>query len=210
MRHADLAAILGCPTPAAWVAAVTDHLPTLLLDHANCERKAALTALGLIHRYPDNDHLVRQMSRLAREELRHFEQVIGLMKERGYRYQSLNASRYAKALLTAVRCNEPERLLDSLLVGALIEARSCERFRCLAGHPELDAQLVAFYTRLEVSERRHFENYLALAEQTAESVQVAERLHQLAAIEADVICETDDEFRFHSGPPRQLANSRAG
>lgn len=201
MSIASIEVVLQCPTPPAWLAAVPSHLQTLLIDHANCERKAALTALGLIHRYPRQRDLVQPMSRLAREELRHFEQVLNLMAERGFDYQPLNASRYAKALLEAVRRDEPARLLDALLVGALIEARSCERFQLLACHPGLDAQLVGFYARLEESERRHFLNYLALAEQMAGASNVKVRLAQLAKIEAQLICDPDDEFRFHSGPP---------
>lgn len=201
MSISSLDSVLQCPTPSAWLSAVTDNLATLLIDHANCERKAALTALGLIHRYPMQRDLVQQMSRLAREELRHFEQVMKLMTERGFDYHPLNASRYAKTLLEAVRSDEPERLLDALLVGALIEARSCERFQRLARHPGLDAELARFYARLEESERRHFRNYLALAEQTADVASVAERLTQLAIVEAHLIATPAAEFRFHSGPP---------
>jgi tRNA-(ms[2]io[6]A)-hydroxylase len=201
VNDASVEAVLQCPTPSAWLSAVADNLQTLLIDHANCERKAALTALGLIHRYPRQRDLVQQMSRLAREELRHFEQVLDLMAERGYDYQPLNASRYAKTLLKTVSSDEPARLLDALLVGALIEARSCERFRLLASHPGLDAQLVGFYSRLEESERRHFRNYLVLAEQVAGASTMTARLAPLADLEAQLIVMPDDEFRFHSGPP---------
>ena len=205
MSETDFEGVLQCPTPTAWVSIVPDNLSTLLIDHANCERKAALTALGLIHRYPRERALVQQMSRLAREELRHFEQVIKLMIERGVEYQPLNASRYAKALLAVVRHDEPARRLDALLVGALIEARSCERFQLLACHPELDPQLLRFYARLEESERRHYCNYLALAEQAAGAAKLADRLTQLAVVEARLICTPADEFRFHSGPPNKAA-----
>jgi len=196
------AEFLDCPTPPAWIAAVGANLPTLLIDHANCERKAALTALGLIHRYPRQRDLVQRMSRLAREELRHFEQVLALMADRGVDYQPLNASRYAKTLLGAMRIDEPGRLTDALLTGALIEARSCERFQCLVEYPDLDPGLVRFYGRLEQSERRHFQNYLGLAEQTDTPAAVNARLEALAALEAELISQPDDEFRFHSGPPR--------
>ena len=201
MSVADVDGVLTCPTPPGWLDAVTDNLQALLIDHANCERKAALTALGLIHRYPRQRTLVRQMSRLAREELRHFEQVINLIAERGFDYQPLNASRYAKGLLSTVRAEEPARLLDVLLVGALVEARSCERFQRLANHPGLDPELSGFYLRLEASERRHFGHYLALAGQTAGDTEIAERLAELNVVEARLIREPDAEFRFHSGPP---------
>ena len=193
--------ILTSETPSAWLAAVNANLPTLLIDHANCERKAALTALGLIHRYPRQRELVYRMSRLAREELRHFEQVLALMADRGVDYRPLHASRYAKGLQAAMRTAEPGRLTDALLIGAFIEARSCERFQCLLAQGNLDPQLTRFYARLEQSERRHFRNYLELAEQLAPGVSGGSRMAELAALESDLISRPDKEFRFHSGPP---------
>ena len=197
---ADIQAFLPCPTPDAWVAAALqrDQEPTLLIDHANCEKKAAATALALMHRYTDNPVLLNKMSRLAREELRHFEQVIKMMAARDITYEPLSASRYAKGLHKGVRRQEPGRLIDTLIVGALIEARSCERFARLA--PELDRELGDFYLSLLKSEARHYSDYLRLAEPLASDGGLADRLEYFLSLEVDLVESEDTEFRFHSGP----------
>lgn len=189
------------PTPDAWIREARRRLPELLLDHANCELKAASTALGFLYRYPDRTQLAQRMSRLAREELRHFEQVRALMESMGIGFQRLTASRYAGTLREAVRAEEPFRLLDMLLVGALIEARSCERFAVLA--PHLPEQLAAFYNGLLASEARHFEHYIAFAgsETGAGEEAIGGRLAELKVLEAALITEPDPQFRFHSGRP---------
>ena len=158
---ANIAAFLDTPTPGRWLDAATDRLPDLLLDHANCELKAASTAMGFLYRYPERTALAQRMSRLAREELRHFEQVRGIMAEFDVPFRRLSASRYAGALRDRVRDEEPYKLLDMLLVGALIEARSCERFARVA--PRLPERLGRFYSGLLASEARHFEHYVAFA-----------------------------------------------
>ncbi|MCK5325999.1 MAG: tRNA-(ms[2]io[6]A)-hydroxylase, partial [Woeseiaceae bacterium] len=129
---ANIMAFFDTPTPEAWLEEASNRVPELLLDHANCELKAASTALGFLYRYPDRTELVQRMSRLAREELRHFEQVRSIMAELQLPFERLTASRYAGSLREAVRKEEPHKLLDMLLTGALIEARSCERFARLA------------------------------------------------------------------------------
>jgi tRNA-(ms[2]io[6]A)-hydroxylase len=176
-------------------------VPELLLDHANCELKAASTALGFLYRYPERTALAQRMSRLAREELRHFEQVRSIMDDMQVPFERLSASRYAGGLREAVRHEEPCKLLDMLLVGALIEARSCERFARIA--PRLPERLARFYGGLLASEARHFEHYIAFAKSecgVAEG-EIDARLEELKAIEAALITEPDDEFRFHSGLP---------
>ena len=198
--YGDAGQLLACRTPDEWLAAAPEHLGELLIDHANCERKAALTALGLIHRYPEHGDLVFRMSRLAREELRHFEQVMTRMAERGIPYRSLSPSRYGAALNGLAAKHEPLRLIDSLLVGALIEARSWERFRSLVA--VVDKELGAFYQRLLDSERRHFVSYLKLARRWVRSPRLLEeRLERLVQREAELIMAPDPEFRFHSGVP---------
>jgi tRNA-(ms[2]io[6]A)-hydroxylase len=196
-----LRAFLGEPTPDAWVQCAADpaQQALLLIDHANCEKKAASTALNLIYRYVDNYPLLHKLSRLAREELRHFEQVIAIMEQRGIRYATVSASRYAGALRAEVRGGEPQRLLDTLLVGAIIEARSCERFAALA--PHLDAELAHFYRSLLKSEARHFEDYLQLAAPLLCADALQARLTELLAVENALILEPDPQFRFHSGVP---------
>ena len=136
----------NCRTPDVWVARALENLDLLLIDHANCEKKAASTALNLMYRYTDNFDLLNKMSRLAREELRHFEQVVAIMKKRGITYDFLTASDYAGSLMKQVRKTEPGKLIDTLIVGAIIEARSCERFAALA--PHLDEDLKKFYLSL--------------------------------------------------------------
>ncbi len=198
---ASIDAFLATPTPEAWLDAASGRIPELLLDHANCELKAASTALGFIYRYPERSALAQRMSRLAREELRHYEQVRAIMDDLQVPFERLTASRYAGGLRAAVRDEEPLKLLDMLLVGALIEARSCERFARLA--PRLPDRLARFYGGLLASESRHFEHYLgfALTESGVLQAELDERLAELKAIEAELITANDSRFRFHSGPP---------
>lgn len=190
---------LGCETPAAWVGWALEHPDILLVDHANCEKKAAATALNLMYRYVDQPRLLHKLSRLAREELRHFEQVLSLMQRRGVDYPQLSAARYAGDLRAEVRSREPERLLDTLLVGALIEARSCERFAALV--PVVDAELGGFYQSLLKSEARHFQDYLGLAAGLVPAAELQARLQILREREAELVQREDREFRFHSGVP---------
>ena len=197
----SISALFDTPTSGAWIDEACKRLPELLLDHANCELKAASTALGFIYRYSDRTALSHRMSRLAREELRHFEQARKIMDEMEIPFRRLSASRYAGQLRQAVRREEPGHLLDMLLVGALIEARSCERF---AAHvPHLPEKLARFYAGLLSSEARHFEHYMAFArdETEVDDKEFHERLDELKTLEAKLISEPDDQFRFHSGIP---------
>ncbi len=194
---------LGCNTPLDWLDAAEENVALLLLDHANCEKKAAATALSLMFRYADRDALVYRMSRLAREELQHFEQVQAVLQRRGIRSRHVGPSRYAAGLRQAVRRNEPDRLVDLLISGAFIEARSCERFAALL--PRLDEPLTDFYRGLLASEARHFKHYLALAEEAAgEPAHIEERVSVFRAVEDNLISTPDSEFRFHSGPPKDV------
>ena len=188
---------LPCRTPQQWIDNALANQDLMLIDHAHCEKKAASTALSLMYRYVDNTGLLNRMSRLAREELRHFEQVLAIMNKRGVEYCHLTPARYAAGLRQEVRSEDPGRLVDVLIVGAIIEARSCERFAALA--PFLDEKLADFYTSLLKSEARHYQDYLTLAEQAAgESIQA--RVGDFLALERALIKEPDTEFRFHSGP----------
>ena len=189
---------LSSATPEAWCERAAAQLPVLLTDHANCEKKAAATAMNLMYRYVDRPELLRKMSQLAREELLHFEQVVGLMRERNIPYRHLGPSRYAAGLRAHLRQPEPQRLVDTLIVGAFVEARSCERFAALA--PRLDAGLRKFYHSLLRSEARHFTDYLALAERYA-AEDIAPRVAFFAAREAELIDSPDPQLRFHSGVP---------
>jgi tRNA 2-(methylsulfanyl)-N6-isopentenyladenosine37 hydroxylase len=192
--------ILLEPTPRAWVDAAVADLPTLLVDHANCEKKAASTALALIFAYPEDRALAVALSRLAREELKHFEQVEKLMRRLEMPYQRMKPGRYASELRKLVRNHEPKRKLDLMIVHALIEARSCERFRLLA--KRVPEQVRDLYEQLERSEARHFELYLEFAQGEFEQTEIDERLALIAARESELATSADDELRFHSGPPR--------
>jgi tRNA-(ms[2]io[6]A)-hydroxylase len=197
---AELAEFLGAATPSAWVDAAADPaaLPLMLIDHANCEKKAASTALAMLFRYEEHDELTERLSRLAREELRHFEQVRRHMRLRGIEWQRVPASRYAAGLAEIVRRNEPGRLVDRLIVGAFIEARSCERFALLT--PRLDDELGRFYGGLLASEARHFQHYLELARGFAGD-ELEARIEAIREVENRLATEPDTELRFHSGPP---------
>jgi tRNA 2-(methylsulfanyl)-N6-isopentenyladenosine37 hydroxylase len=194
----ELEDILLAATPAAWLVAAAARWRELIVDHASCEKKAASTALALMFAYPEDRELALVLSRLAREELRHFEQVIALMSTLGVGYVRQQPGRYAQQLRSALHSTEPARKLDLLLMGALIEARSAERFRLLA--PLLPRPLVPLYSRLADSEARHFLQYLQLA-RAAAPVQWRLRLATLAALEARLATGPDRCLRFHSGPP---------
>ena len=240
---------LPCPTPDEWidVARKPEHLTVLLVDHANCELKAAQTAMLLLRRYAvdkpsseallawlkpfedfvyrkigdgdfsehvnlskklisksnfeHGDELINKMVLLIKEELHHFQQVLDIMQARGIDYTTLNAARYAKGLMTHVRTHEPAKLIDTLICGAFIEARSCERFAALA--PHLDEELEKFYISLLRSEARHFSDYLSLAERIHGNP-IEERVVFFAAKEQALIESEDTQFRFHSGAPKDI------
>ncbi|MCJ8302735.1 tRNA isopentenyl-2-thiomethyl-A-37 hydroxylase MiaE [Shewanella sp.] len=255
---APIHAFLGCETPDSWieVAKKPESLSDLLIDHCNCELKAAQTAMFLIRKYaidkdsgklllqwakpyeefiyqkdrdidaflsrdgkkndfsgdlvakPSFDHgseLISKMVRLIKEEFHHFEQVLAIMQARNIPYQNMTAGRYAKGMMKQVRTHEPAALIDKLIIGAFIEARSCERFAKLA--PFLDDELNRFYVSLLRSEARHYQDYLVLAQLiqanavTKKSVPVSERIAVIRQAEAELILSVDSEFKFHSGAP---------
>ena len=191
--------ILGAPTPPEWVEAAAARWAELAVDHLGCEKKAASSALALIFAYPEDIPLTLALSRLAREELRHFEQVQRALQELGVAAHRQRPGRYAQELRRALRTGYAERKLDLLLAAALIEARSAERFVLLDGR--LPPPLDALYAQLARSEARHFELYLSLARERSPE-QWRARLAQLAAHEAQLATRPDKELRFHSGPPR--------
>ena len=194
----EIQEFLLCQTPDKWLENALDNPVLMLIDHANCEKKAASTALNLIYRYIDNFELMNKMSKLAREEMRHFEQVIGIMKRRNIAYQHVSASRYAAGLRDLARTDDPGKLIDVLIIGAFIEARSCERFARLA--PYLDSELEQFYTSLLKSEGRHYQDYLGLAKKASKDESLDDRIALFAEAEKQLIEQPDTEFRFHSGP----------
>lgn len=236
---------LQCETPNSWIyeAIKPENLAILLVDHANCELKAAQTAMWLLRKYAvdkdsadillawlkpyedfvyrkigegdfsasqpgltkklmakshfsHSDELIDKMVMLIKEELHHFQQVCEIMHGHGIEYGNLTASRYAKGLMQHVRTFEPATLVDKLICGAYIEARSCERFAKLA--PYLDQELNRFYISLLRSEARHFQDYLSLAASIATD-DIRQRVQSIGEVEAQLIQTKDTEFRFHSG-----------
>ena len=198
----DLSAIydfLGSRTSQAWIDQALNNLPLIIQDHANCEKKAAGTAMNLMFRYESAHDLQCKLAQLVREEMLHYEQVLGIMRERGQQWQHLSAGRYAKGMLKHKRTYEPAAMVDVLIIGAFIEARSCERFAALAEVID-DARLAKYYRYLLKSESRHFKDYLALA-QSLSTDSIEERVVLFKEVESELISSPDEELRFHSGTP---------
>jgi tRNA-(ms[2]io[6]A)-hydroxylase len=188
---------LAAPSAAAWLEQALAHPDTVLIDHAHCERKAAGAALQLMFRYPSDGDLAAVLSPLAREELEHFELVQRLMIRRQIPLRPLAAPPYGAGLARLVRRQEPQRLLDSLLVAGLIEARSHERMGLLACHSP-DPELAGLYGDLLASEARHFGLYWVLAERRFPRSQVIGRLEELAQAEAALLAQLHPQPRMHS------------
>ena len=185
------------PTSWAWVEQAIAHLDIILLDHSHCERKAAGVALNLMFRYPCHTKLVRELTAIAREELEHFDQVNQWLERRGISLAPLASPPYGAGLTALMRKSEPDRLLDSLLVSGLIEARSHERLGLLATHcPE--RELAEFYRSLMASEARHYGIYWVLADTYFERDVVKERLDKLAIAESQLLATLHPEPRIHS------------
>jgi tRNA-(ms[2]io[6]A)-hydroxylase len=193
--------VLKAATPAAWIAQACAETEVLLIDHANCEKKAASTALSLMFAYAEDLELTGKMSRLAREELRHYEQVAKLMKALAVVPQRLAPGRYAERLRRLVAKSEPHREVDLMICGALIEARSCERFAALA--PAIGGRIGDLFQGLHDAEARHYRVYLDLARRAAERAGIGfhPRVEEFAVLESELITGRDDVFRFHSGTP---------
>lgn len=193
--------LLRVATPAGWVEHACATRDVLLIDHANCEKKAASTALALMFAYAEDLELTEKMSRLAREELRHYEQVVKLIRKLGVTPQRLAPGRYAERMRRLVANSEPQRAVDLMICGAFIEARSCERFAVLA--QVIGAPLRDLFQGLHDAEARHHRVYLDLARRAAKRAGIAFdlRVEQFAALEAQLITQPDPVFRFHSGPP---------
>jgi tRNA-(ms[2]io[6]A)-hydroxylase len=193
--------LLRAPTPASWIARAQRSPDVLLIDHANCEKKAASTALALMFAYAEDLELTGKMSRLAREELRHYEQVAKLIERLEILPQRLAPGRYAERLRRLVAKIEPQREVDLMICGAFIEARSCERFAALS--PAIGGPLGELFQGLQAAEARHFRVYLDLAGRAAlrAGIDLPKRIDEFATLEAELITSRDELFRFHSGVP---------
>lgn len=188
---------LAQPSSAAWLEQALAQPDLVLIDHAHCERKAAGVALRLMFRYPCDTDLAEALSPLAREELEHFEQVLTLLQRRGVALRPLAPPPYGASLAAQVRRGEPMRMLDSLLVAGLIEARSHERMALLAAHSP-EPELAALYGELLASEARHFGLYWVLCERRWPRPELIKRLEELAAFEAGLLASLHIEPRMHS------------
>ena len=182
-----------------WLSQVDDHLDEILIDHAHCERKAASVAMNLMNSYTEHRELCREMTIIVQEELEHFHLVLEILDQRGIEFRTLPSGPYGRKLNGLVRPHEPERAVDRLLVGSLIEARSCERFQLLAEHvKDSEPELSKFYASLFESEARHHTTYVRTAESFAERSVVRVRLDQLSADESQIIAEGSELPRMHS------------
>jgi tRNA-(ms[2]io[6]A)-hydroxylase len=202
MRAAPFSHALLCvPTPPEWVAEACANRDVLLIDHANCEKKAASTALALMFAYAEDLQLTDKLSRLAREELRHYEQVAKLMRSLELVPRRLAPGRYAERLRRLVARSEPQREVDLMICGAFIESRSCERFAALI--PAIGAPIAQLFEGLHAAEARHFKVYLDLGRRAAERADIDwhSRVAAFASLETELVTSPDPEFRFHSGPP---------
>ncbi len=195
---ADPAAMLRARTAAAWFELAVQRTDELLLDHANCEKKAASTALALMFAYPEDFELAEpHVAARARGAAAFRAGAAEAHGAAASAFRRLSPSRYAEGLRRALRRDEPGRRVDLLLCGALIEARSHERFMGLI--ERLPAPLAEFYASLAAAESRHAGLYLRLAARGGVAVEA--RLGELAAVEAELATAPDPEFRFHSGTP---------
>ena len=188
---------LKVPTDAAWAVAALRDADAVLADHAHCELKAASNALSLVGRHPGDPAIAQALSELAREEIEHFQRVVSVLAARGVTLGPPPVDEYAAALRRAanelpraVPATDRDRLVDRLLVGALIEARSCERFQLLAeASRDLDPELHALWTELLASEARHYRTFVDLAVHAAggERVPVVARLERIAEAEGAIV-----------------------
>lgn len=189
--------ILQQSSSQAWLTAAIANLDTILLDHSHCERKAAGVAINMMFRYPSHQQLVRQLTAIAQEELSHFEQVNQWLERRGIPLAPLNSPPYFSLLKSQIRHSEPDRLVDSLLISAIIEARSHERLGLIGEHCP-DPELGKFYRSLMASEARHYGIYWLLAEKYSDRLTVERRLAELGSYESKILETLHHEPRVHS------------
>jgi tRNA-(ms[2]io[6]A)-hydroxylase len=188
---------LQCDSNSAWIDVAKHHLVDIMIDHAHCEKKAAANGMSMIQRYPEKDVLVKEMIALIKEETEHFEFVFLELQRRGVSLKRDRGDKYAQQLSQHIRKNEPERLLDLLLVDALIEARSCERFSILSKCEDIPADLREFYFSLLASEAGHYRTFTDIARLYFPKETVKARLDELSALEADIVRNLPNEPTIH-------------
>ena len=197
---------LAWATPPEWVAAVATDTLSLLSDHAHCELKAASSAQALIAKNTQRPELIAELLSIAHEELEHFGRVVELIESRGGKLAPVSGNRYAGELLRRGALGKSPHLLDRLLVAALIEARSLERFRLLADHLP-DQELRELYADLLSSEAGHRAFFLDAAARYYPG-QFEPELERFAELEAEVISALPFAHLIHSGPPAHTLSER--
>ncbi len=193
---------LQVPTPKAWLAKAANSLQELLSDHAECEKKAAITAINFTRYFHEHRDVLDSLALIAREEMRHFDRVLFWLDSYSLSYTPTEACRYAKSLHQYVKQHRDAQIVDKLLVAAVIEARSCERFALLV--PWLDSKLGGFYSKLYEAEKRHAQVYINFALKLSSQRKIHSRLSDILAYEADLISAPERTFAFHSGVPSDV------
>lgn len=188
---------LKLPTDPRWAAIAEENIDEILTDHAFCEQKAASTAISLIVQFPEYSDLVTAMAELAREEMEHFRMVHDLIIKRGGVLGRERKDDYVNDLAKFIRKGDRRiYLMDKLLFAAMIEARSCERFRVLSENIK-DKELARFYHELMISEATHYTMFIGFARQYASGFNVEERWKEFLAYEAEVIAQYGNKERIH-------------
>ena len=188
---------LAEPTRDEWYSSVCDHLDLILIDHTHLEKRAASTALSMIFHYTGRSGVPRRLSEVVQEEMDHFVRMLDVLDRREIELTRLEPAPYASLLVKEIRSQEPHRFLDKLLVAALIEARSCERFSILASEVD-DDQLAEFYEELFEAEANHYTLYTGLAREHFPNEEVNRRLDELAEAEVKALRAGADLPRLHS------------
>ena len=177
---------LHSASPERWLKQVEQSLPEILIDHAHCEQKAAATAMDLMFDYVQHEEICDAMSEIVREELEHFGMVRALLKRRGIRFRGQKPGTYGRMLKDLANRQEPLRAVDRFLVAALIEARSCERFKILSEEIN-DTDLREFYRSLMESEARHYTTFLSFARKYGNGIDIDKCWQEFLAFEATLM-----------------------
>lgn len=179
---------LELPTDPRWVNIAEKNIEEILVDHAYCEQKAASSCISIIISYPEKDHVVEVLTPVVAEEWGHFERVLDELRKRGYKLGFPRKDEYVEQLQKIVKKggSRDQQLVEKLLINALIEARSCERFRLLWKEIN-DAELSKFYYELMVSEAGHYKNFLALAREIMNPDEVEKRWREILSQEAEIV-----------------------
>jgi tRNA-(ms[2]io[6]A)-hydroxylase len=188
---------LQAPTNDGWLDVAAHNIIAVMKDHAHCEKKAALNALNLIAWYSDHDALVKEMIVVLEEETAHFKLMVGELTQRGYSLGRDKGNPYAKKLSALMRKEEPMRLLDALLLDALIEARSCERFTLLARCEAIPDDVRGIYHSLMASEEGHYLTFVDLAKEYFPPNTVNTRFEELCCEEAAIVRALQNKPAMH-------------